>query len=72
MSRNSRIVNISPLLARPLPHFPFKSAIKEETGKTPHLVVSRLHRSKLDPNRFKDDAAQYHSIAERAYDTFHG
>ena len=49
-----------------------RKTISEKTGRTPHLVVSRLHRSKLDPNRFKDDAAQYNSIAEGAYDTFHG
>ena len=48
------------------------SAISEETGKTPLLVVSGLHRSKLDPNRFKDDAAQYNAVSEKAYDIFHG
>lgn len=54
----------------------FAKVIREEisrlTGKTPHLIVSRMHRSKLDPNRFRDDAAQYNAIAGKTYDTFHG
>jgi hypothetical protein len=43
-----------------------------ELGVKPHLIVSRLHRSKLDPNRDRDNAAQHNPIAELAYDTFHG
>lgn len=49
-----------------------RETIGQVTGQVPHLVVSRLHRSKLDPNRFKDDAAQYDPVAEKAYQTFHG
>ena len=49
-----------------------RKKIGEVTGKMPHLVVSKLHRSKLDPNRPKDSAAQYNTLAEKVYDTFHG
>lgn len=49
-----------------------RNEIAAITGKTPHLIVSRLHRSKMDPNRFRDNAAQYNDIAGQAYDMFHG
>ena len=48
-----------------------RKTITEITGHAPHLIISRLHRSKLDPNRERDDAAQHNAIAEQTYDTFH-
>lgn len=45
---------------------------KEITGKTPHLIVSHLHRSRLDPNRPIEEAAQGNDEAITAYNTFHG
>ncbi len=48
------------------------AAIHDRTGRHPHLVVSRLHRSKLDPNRDIDEAAQGNPFAEWAWNEFHG
>ena len=44
----------------------------ELTGLTPHLVISHLHRSRLDPNRDLPEAAQGDPEAIRAYRAFHG
>ncbi len=41
------------------------------TGHRPHLIVSHLHRSKLDPNREIKEAAQGDPAAERAWKEFH-
>ncbi len=41
------------------------------TGRPSHLVVSLLHRSRLDPNRDLAEAAQGHPGAERAWREFH-
>jgi len=47
------------------------------TGTSPHLIISNLHRSKLDPNRpilsetKGNEAAQGDPIAEIAYNDFH-
>ena len=43
-----------------------------ESGETPHLIVNQLHRSKLDPNRDREEAAMGDFQAETAYDTYHG
>ena len=44
----------------------------ELTGLTPHLVISHLHRSRLDPNRDLPEAVQGSPEAVRAYQAFHG
>ncbi len=46
-------------------------AIAQQTGRRPHLILSHLHRSKLDPNREIVEAAQGDSIAEQAWHDFH-
>lgn len=46
--------------------------IQDLTGKTPHLIVCRLHRVKLDPNREIIEAAQGNPIAEAAWREHHG
>ena len=43
----------------------------ESTGKYPHLIISHLHRSRLDPNRPVEQAAQGNEEAIAAYDAFH-
>ena len=48
------------------------NTVMEMTGKTPHLIISHLHRSRLDPNRPVAEAAQGNEEAIRAYDAFHG
>jgi len=48
-----------------------RAAFTKRTGLVPHLIVSRLHRSKLDPNRAIEDAAQGSPDAEAAYREFH-
>jgi len=44
----------------------------ESTGKTPHMIISHLHRSRLDPNRPVEQAAQGNPEAIAAYEAFHG
>lgn len=46
--------------------------IYELTSKYPYIIISRLHRSKLDPNRSIAEAASEHKQAEIAYAEFHG
>lgn len=41
------------------------------TGCYPHLVINRLHRSKLDANREIGEAAGGHPLAEQAWSDFH-
>jgi len=41
------------------------------TGKTPYLIIDNLHRSKMDPNRPINRAAQGNPDAELAYNEFH-
>jgi len=40
-------------------------------GAAPHLVISRLDRSKLDPNRSIEEAAQDDPFAEHAWQEYH-
>jgi len=40
-------------------------------GGKPHAIISRLHRSKLDPNRDIQEAAQGDPTAEAAWHRFH-
>ncbi|XP_043916186.1 uncharacterized protein LOC122792476 [Protopterus annectens] len=40
------------------------------TGHYPHVVINHLHRSKLDPNREKDEAAFGIPLAEQTWDEF--
>lgn len=46
--------------------------IVRRTGLRPHLVISHLHRNRLDPNREIVEAAQGDAEAERAWNDFHG
>jgi len=48
-----------------------RAAFTKRTGLVPHLIVSKLHRSQLDPNRAIEDAAQGSPEAEAAYREFH-
>ena len=41
------------------------------TGKRPYIILDNLHRSKMDPNRPIDRAAQGNPEAELAYNEFH-
>jgi len=46
-------------------------AFKKLTGRTPHLIISNLHRSRMDPNREIEEAAQGNKAAMAAYKEFH-
>jgi len=46
--------------------------IQKITGKRPALIISHLHRSKLDPNREIKEAAQGDPKAEAAWTEYHG
>lgn len=46
-------------------------ALEALTGRRPHVIVSNLHRSKLDPNRDIEEAAQGVVHAERAWYEYH-
>merc|ERR1719320_2265777 len=48
----------------------FNNFVKN-TGKTPHLIINNIHRSKMDPNRFIEDAAQGNKVAKEAFNAYH-
>ena len=48
------------------------AAIHERTGHHPHVIINRLHRIKLDPNREIVEAAQGNSYAQQAWYEFQG
>ena len=41
------------------------------TGRTPHLIINNVHRSKMDPNREINEAAQGNTEAMKAYKEYH-
>jgi hypothetical protein len=47
-------------------------SIEARLGARPHVVVSRLHRRKLDPNRDLPEATQGNALAEHAWREYHG
>jgi len=47
-----------------------REAFVQRTGKAPHLIISHLKRTKLDPNREIVEAAQGNPYAENAWDEF--
>jgi len=48
-----------------------RAALLDRLGAAPHLVISRLDRSKLDPNRSIEEAAQDDPFAEHAWQEYH-
>jgi hypothetical protein len=48
-----------------------RDAFVEQTGSAPHVVISHLKRTKLDPNREIGEAAQESPFAENAWHEFH-
>merc|ERR1711970_13464 len=48
-----------------------KDALYDMRGVTPHMVITDLHRIKLDPNRLKGEATGGSSVAEYAYNIYH-
>lgn len=48
-----------------------RAAVLERTGAAPHLVLSHLHRRKLDPNRELPEAAGGNVFAEHAWREYH-
>jgi hypothetical protein len=48
-----------------------RQAFTARTGGTPHVIINRLHRSKLDANREIVEAAQGNPFAERAWFEWH-
>lgn len=49
-----------------------RDALVERLGAAPHLVISRLRRTELDPNREVEEAAQGDPFAEHAWAEYHG
>lgn len=49
-----------------------RDALVERTGHAPHVVISHLRRTKLDPNRDVAEAAQGNPFAEQAWEEFQG
>merc|ERR1711872_217871 len=41
-------------------------------GQKPHIIISSMHRSKMDPNRNEEEGAQGRAMAQWAYQDFHG
>ena len=50
--------------------FRVRDALIDATGYAPHVIISHLHRSKLDPNREIVEAAQGDLYAEQAWTEF--
>jgi hypothetical protein len=48
----------------------FNTFVKN-TGKIPHLIINNIHRSKMDPNRGIDDAAQGNRQSMEAFNAYH-
>lgn len=48
-----------------------RQAFIDLTGQAPHVILSHLHRSKLDANREIEEAAQDSPYAEQAWREFH-
>lgn len=46
-------------------------AFMTRTGRRPHLIITRLRRTKIDTNREIAEAAQGHSLTERAWIEYH-
>lgn len=51
--------------------FEVRDAFLDLYGFAPHVVISHLHRSRLDPNREIVEAAQGNIYAEHAYGEYH-
>ncbi len=49
-----------------------RDAIFDSTGHYPHIIISNLKRTKLDPNREIVEAAQGNQWAEQAWNEYHG
>ncbi len=49
-----------------------REAMFSLTGRYPHVVISKLKRTKLDPNREIVEAAQGNVWAEQAWNEYHG
>ncbi len=49
-----------------------RDAIFDSTGHYPHIIISNLKRTKLDPNREITEAAQGNQWAEQAWNEYHG
>ena len=47
-----------------------REALIDLTGAAPHIIISHLHREKLDPNREIVEAAQASAFAEQAWEEF--
>ena len=51
--------------------FEVANYLKKITGRQPHLIINRLHRSKLDANREIKEAAQGSKWSEQAWTEYH-
>ncbi len=49
-----------------------RDALLDLTGYAPHVVISHLDRTRLDPNREVEEAAQDNPFAEHAWTEYHG
>lgn len=47
-------------------------SLKVKMGARPHLIISNLHRSRVDPNREIAEAAENHPLGVQAWLEFHG
>jgi len=69
--KNCRVVSVTDAFTIQI----LKSAaqvVKNQTGMQPHIIISHLKRTFLDPNRNITEAAQGDAFATKVYNNFHG
>ena len=68
-SKNCKTVTVSDMNTKQISVI-LRQKIQTLTGKAPHLIINNLHRSKMDPNREKEQATFGDPIAGKAWEDF--
>ncbi|XP_068105391.1 uncharacterized protein [Hyperolius riggenbachi] len=69
---NCKVTTVKDLYTQEMVLAVAKEICQLTSGYCPHIVLNNLHRSKLDPNRDKDEAAFAVPAASQAWDEFMG
>ncbi|XP_044162010.1 uncharacterized protein LOC122946438 isoform X2 [Bufo gargarizans] len=71
-SGNCKVTTVKDLYTQEMAFAVAKEICRLTSGYSPHIVINNLSRSKLDPNRDKDEAAFGVPDADQAWDEFMG